>query len=127
MDSGCSRYMIGDKKWFSGLTPLSQKEYVTFGDDKKGKVLGTDIIKVNDFFTLNDVTFVDRLRYNLLSVSQLVDADLSVLFRKSNSRVLDSSGGLVYGVSQIGNVFQADFSFAQSSLRCLLSQSFLEL
>jgi hypothetical protein len=127
MDSDCSRYMTGDKKWFSSLTPLSHKEYVTFGDDKKGKVLGTDIIKVNDFFTLNDVTFVDRLRYNLLSVSQLVDADLSVLFRKSNSRVLDSSGGLVYGVSQIGNVFQADFSFAQSSLRCLLSQSFSEL
>jgi hypothetical protein len=53
---------------------------VTFGDDKKGKVLGTGIIKVNDFFTLNDVALVDRLRYNLLSVSQLCDADLSVLF-----------------------------------------------
>jgi hypothetical protein len=53
---------------------------VTFGDDKKGKVLGTDIIKVNDYFTLNDVALVDRLRYNLLSVSQFYDADLSVLF-----------------------------------------------
>jgi hypothetical protein len=53
---------------------------VTFGDDKKGKVLGTGIIKVNDCFTLNDVALVDRLRYNLLSVSQLCDADLSVLF-----------------------------------------------
>jgi hypothetical protein len=49
---------------------------VTFGD----KVLGTDIIKVNDHFTLNDValndhftlndvTLVHKLRYNLLSVS----------------------------------------------------------
>jgi hypothetical protein len=28
---------------------------------------------------------VDRLRYNLLSISQLVDADLHVLFRKSDS------------------------------------------
>jgi hypothetical protein len=53
---------------------------VTFGDDKKGKVLGTRIIKVKDFFTLNDVTLVDRLRYNLLYVSQLVHADLHVLF-----------------------------------------------
>jgi hypothetical protein len=42
---------------------------VTFGDDKKGKVLGTNVIKVNDCFTLNDVTFMDRLRYNLLSIS----------------------------------------------------------
>jgi hypothetical protein len=45
-------------------------------------VLGTVIIKVNDYFTLNDVTLVDKLRYNLLSVSQLVDADLDVLFCK---------------------------------------------
>ena len=69
MDSGCSRHMTGDKKWFSSLTPLSHKEYVTFGDDKKGKVLGTGVIKLNDHFTLNDVALVDRLRYNLLSVS----------------------------------------------------------
>jgi hypothetical protein len=61
--------MIRNKKWFCSLTPLSHKEYVTFGDDKKGKVLGTGVIKVNNYFTLNDVTLVDKLRYNLLSVS----------------------------------------------------------
>jgi hypothetical protein len=77
--------MTGDKKWFSSLTPLSHKEYVTFGDDKKGKVLGTDIIKVNYHITLNDVALVDKLKYNFLSVSQLVDADLDVLFHKTDS------------------------------------------
>jgi hypothetical protein len=100
---------------------------VTFGDDKKGKVLGIVVIEVNDCFTLNDVTLVDKLRYNLLSVSQLCDADLSVLFRKSDSHVLDSSGKRVCGISRIGNVFQANFSSAQSSLRCLISQSSFEL
>jgi hypothetical protein len=60
--------MIRNKKWFSSLTPLSHKEYVTFGDDKKGKVLGTDVIKVNDCFTLNNVALMDRLRYNLLTL-----------------------------------------------------------
>jgi hypothetical protein len=100
---------------------------VTFGDDKKGKMLGTDIVKVNDCFTLNDVALVDRLRYNLLSVSQLCDADLSVFFCKFDSHVLDSSGKRVCGISRIGNVFQVDFSSAQSSLRCLISQSSSEL
>jgi hypothetical protein len=119
--------MSRNKKWFSSLIPLSHKEYVTFRDDKKGKVLGTDIIKVNDCFTLNDVALVDRLRYNLFSVSQLCDADLSVLFRKSDSHVLDSSGKRVCDISHIGNVFQADFSSAQSSLRCLILQSSFEL
>jgi hypothetical protein len=127
MDFGCSQHMTGNKKWFSSLTPLSYKEYVTFGDDKKGKVLGTGIIKVNDYFTLNDVALVDRLRYNLLSISQLCDADLSALFHKSNSHVLDSIGKRVCGISRIGNIFQADFSSAQSSLRCLISQSSSEL
>jgi hypothetical protein len=63
--------MIGNKKWFSILTPLSHKEYVTFRDNKKGKVLSTGVIKVNDYFMLNDVALVDRLRYNLLSLSAL--------------------------------------------------------
>jgi hypothetical protein len=84
INSDCLRYMTGDKKWFSSLIPLSYKEYVTFGDDKKGKVIGTGVIKVNDQFTLNDVALMDKLRYNMLSVSQLVDADLDVLFCKSD-------------------------------------------
>jgi hypothetical protein len=50
------------------------------GNDKKGKVLGTGIIKVNSNFILKDVAHVDKLGYNLLSVSSLVDADLDVLF-----------------------------------------------
>jgi hypothetical protein len=90
-------------------------------------VLGIGVIKVNDCFTLNDVTLVDRLRYNLLSVSQLCDADLSVLFCKSDSHVLGSSGKCICGISRIGNVFQDDFSSAQSSLRCLISQSSSEI
>jgi hypothetical protein len=50
-----------------------------------------------------------------------------VLFHKSDSHILDSSGKRVCGISSIGNVFQADFSSAQSSLRCLISQSSSEL
>jgi hypothetical protein len=119
--------MTENKKWFSSLTPLSHKEYVTFGDDKKGNVLGTGVIKVNDRFTLNDVALVDRLRYNLLSVSQICDADLSMLFHKFDSHVLESSGKRVCDISRIGNIFQADFSSAQSYLRCLISQSSSEL
>jgi hypothetical protein len=127
MDFGCSRHMTENKKWLSSLTTLSHKEYVIFRDDKKGNVLGIGIIKVNDYFTLNDIALVDKLRYNLLSISQLVDADLDVLFCKSGSLVLDSSGKRVCGISRLGRVFQAVFSFAQSSMKCLISQSLSEL
>jgi hypothetical protein len=127
MDPCCLRHMTGDKKWFSSLTPLSHKEYVTFVDDEKGKVLGTGVIKVNNNFTLKDVTLVDKPGYNLMSISQLVDDNLDVLFHKSGSKVIDSCGDLVCGISRIGKVFQADFSFAQFSMKCLISQSSIEL
>jgi hypothetical protein len=44
------------------LISLSHKEYMTFRNDKKGKVLGTGVIKLNDHFTLNDVALMDKLR-----------------------------------------------------------------
>jgi hypothetical protein len=50
-----------------------------------------------------------------------------VLFCKSGSKVLDSRGDLICGISRIGKVFQADFSFVQSSMKCLISQSSSEL
>jgi hypothetical protein len=37
----------------------------TFEDDKKVKVLNTDVIKLNNHFILNYVALVDKLRYNL--------------------------------------------------------------
>jgi hypothetical protein len=77
--------MTDEKKWFSSLPPLSHKEYVTFGEDKKGKLLGIDVIKVYDHFILNDLALVDKLRYNPLSVSELIDTELSVCFHKSDS------------------------------------------
>jgi hypothetical protein len=50
-----------------------------------------------------------------------------VLFHKSSSRVLDSSGNLVCSISCIDKVFQADFSFTQYYMKYLISQSSSEL
>jgi hypothetical protein len=50
-------------------------------------VLDTNVTKVNECFILNDIALVDTLRYNLFSISQLCDADLSVLFHKSDSHI----------------------------------------
>jgi hypothetical protein len=80
MDSGCSRHMIKDAKWFSNLTPMQNKEYVTFGDDKKGKVKTKGIIKVNEHFFSMNVTLVEHLKYKLLSVSLLLDDGLEISF-----------------------------------------------
>jgi hypothetical protein len=100
---------------------------VTFEYDKKGKVLDTDVIKVNNHFTLKDVTLVNKLRYILMFVSQLADVDLDILFCKSSSKVLDSRGDHICGISCTGKVFQANFSLTQSSMKCLISRFLFEL
>jgi hypothetical protein len=76
----------------------------------------------NNYKTLNDVALTNKLRYNLLSVSQLVDVDLDVIFRKFLILLAN-----VFMASLALAVFQADFSLIQSSVKCLISQSLYEL
>jgi hypothetical protein len=90
IDSGCSTHMTGDRGWFSSLVPVVMKRYITFGDNGRGRVLSKGEIKVSDKITLRRVALVQSLRYNLLSVSQLLDEGFEVLFRPCGSRILDS-------------------------------------
>jgi hypothetical protein len=69
IDFGFTRYVIGSSKWFSSLDPVQYKEYITFGDNSKGKVLSRGIIRGNESFVLKDVALVSNLHFNLLSVS----------------------------------------------------------
>jgi hypothetical protein len=39
IDSSCSRHITGSSKWFSSLDHMKCKEYITFKDNRKGKVL----------------------------------------------------------------------------------------
>jgi hypothetical protein len=72
IDYGCSRHMTESLKWFSRLDPVQCKEYITFGNNSKGKVLSRGTIRVNESFVLKDVALVLNLHFNLLSVSQLL-------------------------------------------------------
>ena len=79
LDSGCSRYMTGDKRKFVSLE-LKDGGKVTLGDNTTCRVLGYGTIKLTSFISLEQVLFVDSQKHNLLSVSQLCDKGLSVCF-----------------------------------------------
>jgi hypothetical protein len=68
-------------------------------------VLSEGEIKVSDKITLKHVALVQSLRFNLLSVSQLLDEGFEVLFQLGGSRILDSQGDLVCMVVPEGQVF----------------------
>jgi hypothetical protein len=127
IESDCSRNMTGDKGWFSSLTPVATKRYITFGDNGRGCVLSEGEIKVSDKITLRRVALVQSLGYNLLFVPQLLDEGFEVLFRPGGSRVLDSRGDLVCMVIPEGQAFQADFSQSLGVKRCFLVGSSSEL
>jgi hypothetical protein len=127
IDSGCSRYMTGSSKWFSSLDPVQCMEYITFGDNSKGKVLSCGTIRVNESFVLKDVALVLNLYFNLLSVSQLLQDGFEVRFKSGSSHVLDSQGNFMCQILPFGRVFRANFSHSFGSSRCLVAGSSSEI
>jgi hypothetical protein len=87
--------MTGNSKWLSSLDPVSCKEYITFRDNSKGKVVSHGTIRVNESFVLKDVASVSNLHFNLLSILQLLGDGFEVRFKTGLSGVLDSQENLV--------------------------------
>ena len=105
MDSGCSRHMTGQHRWFSSLNPTSGKDYITFGDKGQGKVLGVGCVSVPKKFSLREVALVSSLGFNLLSVSQVLKEGFEVRFKEGCSRVLDAKGESVCKIKPFGCIF----------------------
>jgi hypothetical protein len=124
MDSGCSRHMTGSSKWFSSLDPVTGKEYITFGDKSRGKVVSCGTIRVNESFVLKDVALDSNLHFNLLSISQFLKDDYEVHFKRGLSQVLDSQGDLVCGFLHLIEFFKLIF-LIQPSLSMFVGRIFL--
>jgi hypothetical protein len=86
VDSGGSRHMTGNEDWFSSLTRASQAKSVTFGDASSTSVEAIGKVKANNKFVIKDVALVKNLKYNLLSISQMIDEDLKYALRKMNAK-----------------------------------------
>ncbi|WVZ85101.1 LOW QUALITY PROTEIN: hypothetical protein U9M48_032056 [Paspalum notatum var. saurae] len=112
MDSGCSRHMTGHRKWFSSLNPVSTKEYITFGDNGQGKVMGVGSLSLSAKLSLREVAFVLNLGFNLVSVSQLLDEVFEVRFKK---------GACLCSLLPFGQVFRVDLTSVSGPARCLVA------
>ena len=97
---------------------------ITFGDDIKGYTLGYGLIPNKDVI-IEDVSLVDGLKHNLLSVSQLCDKGLQVWFPNAACVVSNKKdNNVVLNGVRKGNVYIADFNSARSkSLTCLFSKA----
>ncbi|KAJ9538359.1 hypothetical protein OSB04_031092 [Centaurea solstitialis] len=129
VDGGFSRHMTGimslleDFKKFEG-------GHVAFGDNPTGgKISGKGKVSKGKM-TFDDVYYLEQLRYNLLSVSQVCDKKFGVIFTDTECLIL--APGFKIDESQVmlrtprkDNVYCLDIEDASSlsSLNCLFSKA----
>ncbi|XP_075086520.1 uncharacterized protein LOC142169185 [Nicotiana tabacum] len=78
---------------------------VKFGDDSKGKIVGTDTVPFNNNCDITEVYLVDGLNYNLLSISQLCDSGYEVKFKKTGCATEEEIGKIILQGKRYGNVY----------------------
>ncbi|KAA3486604.1 Copia protein [Gossypium australe] len=75
------------KSHFIKLKPKSGGE-VTFGDNSKGIIKGIDSIGKNSSIFIENILCVNGLKHNLLSISQLCDKGLNVIFESNGRKII---------------------------------------
>nr|XP_016460702.1 PREDICTED: uncharacterized protein LOC107784145 [Nicotiana tabacum] len=90
LDSAYSSHMTGDKYLFKEVTKIDGGN-IKFGDDSKGKIIGTGTIPFNNNCDITEVYLVDGLNYNQLSISQLCDLGYELNFEKTGCAIEDET------------------------------------
>ncbi|XP_070007952.1 uncharacterized protein [Nicotiana sylvestris] len=109
MDSGCLKYMTGSTTNFLSLKAL-QGGSVSFGNGKKGYILGDGKIGKSLTHSFENVYYVNGLKYSLLSVSQICDKGNKVEFLSKICTVTNLvTGEIVLVAKRYKNIYVADF------------------
>ncbi|KAI3672760.1 hypothetical protein L6452_38859 [Arctium lappa] len=95
---------------------------VTFGGNGKGFTRGFGVLS-NGTTTFRRVAYVDGLKHNLLSISQLCDKDYEVRFTKKACSVLNEKGKLVLSGHRRENVYVIDMDSTVTENLCFLSKA----
>jgi hypothetical protein len=104
-DSGCSLHMTGSKDLLN-IEKSCGDSYVTFGNQTRGKILGTCRLISPESPELDSVLLVKGLTTNLISISQLCDHGMSVNFSKFTCCVIDRKGKVIMnGIKSEGDCY----------------------
>ena len=105
LDSGCLRHMTRDRSLFK-VFKSKKGGNVTFGNVSKSQIKGKGIFSLPGLPDIVNFLYVEGLRVNLLSISQICDQDFVVLFSKGKCFVMDESGKkLISGVRTLDNCY----------------------
>ncbi|XP_070036221.1 uncharacterized protein [Nicotiana tomentosiformis] len=114
MNSGCSKHMTRNTMDFLSLKAL-QRGNVSFVNGKKGYILGVGKVEKSLSHSIENVYYVNGLKYSLLSVFQICDKGNKVEFLLEVCTVTNLvTGELVLDAKRYKNIYVADFESLQS-------------
>jgi hypothetical protein len=96
LDSACSKHMIGDRTLLKD-SQMGRGGRITFGDGSQAKVIGKGQIDIPGIEVSQKALYVEGLKVNFLSISQLCDDDLVVQFSKKECNIFDNNGKWLMG------------------------------
>ena len=114
--------MTGSLTLLENIQPI-EGPLVTFGDnEKKGRTKAVGEIHKNGL-VIKGVSYVEGLKFNLLSTSQFCDKGYKVIFTKSKCQIIqEESLEVVLEAARKGNMYIVDWRSAKPSL-CMLARS----
>ena len=107
INSGCSKHMTGDREKLHSYNALEKEKSVSFGNDTPAIIEGKGFVFLKEKVKARNVMYVDGLKHNLLSVSQMCDQGNEVVFRSNGCVVheLDTGETMIKGTRNPSNLY----------------------
>ncbi|GJV80110.1 uncharacterized mitochondrial protein-like protein [Tanacetum coccineum] len=133
VDSGCSRHMTGNIAYLSDFKQFD-RGYVAFGGGAYGGKISSKGTLKTDNLDFEDVYFVNELKFNLFSVSQMCDKKNYVLFTDTECLVLSPNfklpdeNQILLKIPRKDNMYSFDMKniVPKESLTCLVAKATLD-
>lgn len=121
VDSGFFKHMIGDKSKFLSQNEKDRGGNVTFGNNSPTRIKGKGVVSLDQKIEAQNVMYVEGLKCNILSFSQMCDNGYNVTFRSKDCEICNIKYGKLVGkaVSTHNNVY----FFDESRVSCYLSKT----
>jgi len=114
--------MSGDASKFINLK-MRQEGFMTYGDNNRGRILGRGDVGSHDSTIIKDVLLVDRLKHDLISISQLCGEAYEVTFKPDLCLISNASTcqTLLIG-KRVNNIYTLNICDIASNMTCFLSK-----
>lgn len=126
VESGFSNHMTGDKKKFIKLEDWNGGS-MRFGDNSSIKIKERGTLHIDGKLKAHDVYYVEGLKHNLLSVSQMCDKGYKFTFDSKGCQIRKERNGqlVVEGKRTYGNIYNLKECYESQCMMGQVDESWL--